>query len=79
MIDAASKTEAEVRDYLEQADFLAGSSAESDQSEVAELVKFAWDLDAYKKALKEAQLNTDKLPMGVLSVDRIKKSNSILA
>ena len=48
------------------------------EPEIFELLQFAWDLNAFKQTFIDSQLDIVKLPLGVLSQDRIKKSNTIL-
>ena len=49
------------------------------EPEIFELIQFAWDLNAFKQAFIDSQLDVVKLPLGALSPDRIKKSFTILA
>lgn len=48
------------------------------EPEVFELLQLVWDMNAFKQTLADSQLDTSKLPMGVLSHEKIKKSNTIL-
>ena len=89
-LQAACQTQVEITGILEQAG-LSGASAESsgikevsafDQTdvepEVFELLQLAWDLNAFKQTMADSQLDSSKLPLGVLSHEKIKKSNTIL-
>jgi hypothetical protein len=51
-------------------------SFEGDQFD--DFLKFTWNLDLAKKAMKDMQLDTNKLPLGCLKIERIKKSLQIL-
>ena len=42
--------------------------------ETIELLRFAFSLECREKTLKEAQVDLDKYPLGLLSQERIKKS-----
>jgi Poly(ADP-ribose) polymerase, regulatory domain len=44
-----------------------------------EFMKFVWSVDMAKKAMRDMQLDTGKLPFGLLKIERIKKSLQILA
>ena len=48
------------------------------EAEVFELLQFAWDLNCFKQAFIDSQLDIVKLPLGVLSVEKVAKSNTIL-
>ena len=43
-----------------------------------DLLRFVWDLNAFKQVFIDAQLDVIKLPLGVLTHERINKSNTIL-
>ena len=39
-----------------------------------EFLKFVWNIDLFKKALKDMNIDIAKLPIGVLKIERVKKS-----
>jgi hypothetical protein len=43
-----------------------------------ELLNIVWDIKAIKDALTGMNLDTEKLPIGTLKVERIKKAHAIL-
>jgi poly [ADP-ribose] polymerase len=43
-----------------------------------ELLNLVWDVDAIKIALKSMNLDANKLPLGQLKIERIRKAHSIL-
>jgi len=67
-LELAAAEEKEIRTLLNKA------LADSD-----EFMKFVWSLDMAKKAMRDMQLDTGKLPLGLLKIERIKKSLQILA
>jgi len=45
---------------------------------MTELLNLVWDLNAIKDSLTAMNLDTEKLPLGTLKVERIKKAHTIL-
>jgi hypothetical protein len=43
-----------------------------------EFLKFVWNLDMAKKAIKDMSLDIGKLPLGCLKIERVKKSLQLL-
>lgn len=52
--------------------------AEGEDNEIFELTKFIWNINAYKQTLTDFSLDVEKIPIGVLQSDKVKKCNSIL-
>lgn len=46
--------------------------------EIFEFLQVAWDLNAFKQSFIDANLDILKLPLGTLSQEKIRKSNTIL-
>ena len=44
-----------------------------------QFLKFVWSIDLAKKAMKDMSLDVAKLPLGVLKIERVRKSLQILA
>jgi hypothetical protein len=45
---------------------------------MTELLNIVWDMNAIKESLTAMNLDTEKLPIGTLKVERIKKAHAIL-
>lgn len=67
-LDLAMNQENEIRGLLKQA-----FNQNKD-----EFLKFVWNLDMAKKAMKDMSLDTTKLPLGCLKIERVKKLLQIL-
>lgn len=84
-LSAAHQTEHEILVILEREHIIQKSDntiqeeSAFDQTEVEpeifDFLRFAWDLNVFKQTLIDSQLDISKLPLGVLSIERIKKSN----
>jgi len=47
--------------------------------DLKELITKIWDLEEFTRTLSEMNLHTDKLPLGILKKERIRKAHLILA
>ena len=67
---------------LKKAGILSGDEEmrdEGENSEMLELLRQVWNVETYKQTLRDYQLDVDKMPLGVLNRDKVKKCNSILS
>jgi len=49
-----------------------------DDSSMTELLSLVWDMSAIKDSLRQMNLDVEKLPIGTLKIERIKKAHAIL-
>ena len=78
----AIKNQQELMNMLKKAGILSGDEEmrdEGENSEMLELLRQVWNVETYKQTLRDYQLDVDKMPLGVLKRDKVKKCNSILS
>ena len=78
----AIKNQQELIHMLKQAKIIGKDEEmrdEGENDEMHELLKQVWNVEVYKQTLRDYSLDVDKMPLGVLKHDKVKKCNAILS
>ena len=76
----AVENQAELMQLLKQAQIIGKEGGEmmENNDEIFELQKFIWNVNVYKHTLSDFSIDLEKVPLGVLQAEKVKKCNSIL-
>ena len=74
-VDYGDDDDGDIADKIKSAQF--GVNSKLDKS-IQELIKLIFDIEKMKSALIEYEIDTNKMPLGKLSSDQLKKALKVL-